>query len=338
MSSDTKPQVRVEDDLARELLREMVRLRTFDEAVEEQFEQGEFPGNPHLCYGHEGTHAALGAAIEDDDWWAVGGARQDTQFLARGLSPKGVMAEIYGKETGLNRGKSGPMHASNVEENFYGHAATIGSGQNPAAGFALAQKYHDTGNVVVCTVGDGGTNRGSFHTALIIAAMWDLPVVYVVDNNQFAVSVSRNLLPPEHLSDYGEPVGMETESVDGTDAFEAYEAIAAAVERARNGGGPSVIESKVYRLAAHSGHDDESIYRDMDEKERQLEKGDPVRNLKERLIGAGELTEAEYEDMVETGRREAQDAVEFARESDYPDPEEAYEDVYVRPLYGQGGE
>lgn len=329
--------ITVESETARDLLAEMVRLRRFDEAVGEQYEAGEVPGNPHLCFGHEGNHAAIGTILDDDDWWVVGGARQDTQFVARGLTMNEVMAEIYGKETGSNGGRGGPMHVSNVDKNFYGHAATIGSPQNPAAGLALAQDVLDTGNVVVCTVGDGGTSRGSFHTALILAAMWDLPVVYVIENNQWSISVSRDLLPPEHLSDYGDPVGLHTESVDGTDPVATYNAIREAVERAREGGGASVVESNIYRIAPHSGRDDER-YRDPEEKRRAVEEGDPVENLKEDLVESGTIDEDAYEAMVADAESEVSAAVEFARESDWPDPGTVEDHVFVEPLYGQGGE
>lgn len=337
MTRHAEGTITAESDAARELLREMVRLRTFDEAVGEQFEAGEIPGNPHLCFGHEGNHAAIGAAIRDDDWWVVGGARQDTQFVARGLTMDEVMAEIYGKVTGSNRGRGGPMHVSNVDENFYGHAATIGSPQNPAAGIALAQDMLDTGNVVVCTVGDGGTSRGSFHTALILAALWELPVVYVVENNQWAISVSRDLLPPAHLSDYGDPVGLHTESVDGSDPLAAYDAIRRAVDRAREGGGASVVESDLFRMAPHSGRDDEH-YRDPAEKQRALEEGDPIENLKRELLDGGHLAESHYERMVEDAREEVRSAVTFAQESDWPEPAEIHDHVFVEPLYGQGGD
>ena len=327
----------VESDTARELLREMVRLRTFDEAVAEQFEAGEIPGNPHLCYGHEGNHAAVGRALREDDWWVVGGARQDTQFVARGLTMNEVMAEIYGKKTGSNRGRGGPMHVSNVDKNFYGHAATIGSPQNPAAGLALAQDMLDTDSVVVCTVGDGGTSRGSFHTALVLASLWELPVVYVIENNRWAISVSSDLLPPEHLSDYGDPVGLHTESVDGTDPIATYNAIGRAVERARDGDGASVIESNVYRMAPHSGRDDEH-YRDADEKRRAVTEGDPVENLKHDLRDGGYLDDTDYEAMVAEAESEVHAAVKFAHRSDWPAPEEVHEHVFVEPLYGQGGD
>ena len=336
MSERAEGPTTVESERAIQLLREMVRLRAFDEAVAERFEAGEIPGNPHLCFGHEGSHAAIGAAIRDEDWWVVGGARQDTQFVARGLTTNEVMAEIYGKATGSNGGRGGPMHVSNVDENFYGHAATIGSPQNPAAGIALAQQMLDTGNVVVCTVGDGGTSRGSFHTALVLAATWDLPVVYVVENNQWAISVSRDVLPTEQLSDYGKPVGLHTETVDGTDPLAAYDAIRDAVERARDGGGASVVECELYRMAPHSGRDDER-YRDPAEKRRASTEGDPVSNLKRALLESGRLDQADVEAMVDEATAEVESAVEFARESDWPDPEDLYEHVFVEPLYGQGG-
>ncbi|WP_246988286.1 thiamine pyrophosphate-dependent dehydrogenase E1 component subunit alpha [Halorientalis marina] len=336
METDTDP-VTVATDTAIDLLREMLRIRRFEEAAEAASDEGDIPGFLHLCRGHEGSHAGMCGAMDTDDWLAVGGARLHGQYLAKGLPMDEVMAELFGKETGSNGGKGGSMHVSDVDRHLYGHAATIGSGLNPAVGLALAQQQRETGSVVVCTVGDGGTSRGSFHTALVFAAYWNLPVVFVIENNEWAISTPAEALPPEQLSDYGDPHTMPTETIDGTDVERVYEAVSDAVERARNGEGPSVIESRVHRLVGHFGGDKET-YRSEEERERIREEGDPLENYRERLLADGVLTDDEYEDLDAEIRTEAEEAVAFARESEYPDPQTAYDDLYQRPLYGQGGE
>lgn len=337
MTRETPPDL---DDLESEtrdaLLDEMLRIRAFDDAALDQFRDGDIPGFLHLCHGHEASHAGMGVAMEPDDWLAVGGSRLHGQYLVKGVPMDEAMAEIYGKETGPNRGKGGSMHLAEYDRHLYGHAATIGSGQNPAAGIALAQQMRETGNVVVSTIGDGGTSRGSFHTALVFAATWDLPVVYVVENNEFAISFDVDDLPIDRLSDYGDPLGFATASIDGSDPITVHETVSAAVERARSGGGPTVIESRVTRMRGHF-EGDKQQYRDETDTATG-EEADPLAAFRDRLIEGGHVTPAEYDDRYAGFKAEAAEAVEFARESDFPDSEVAYEDVYARPLYGQGPE
>lgn len=339
MSTDVN-EVTVQTETAVDLLNRMLRIRRFEMEAKERSEDGEIPGFLHLCRGHEGSHAGMCAAMDPDDWLAVGGARLHGQYLAKGLPMDKVMAELYGKGDGTNHGKGGSMHVSDVQRHLYGHAATIGSGQNPAVGLALAQQMRETGNVVVSTIGDGGTSRGSFHTALVFAAYWDLPVIFVIENNRWAISTPAERLPPENLSDYGDPHTVPNETIDGTDVETVYHTISEAIKRAREGGGPSVIESQVYRLVGHFGADKEK-YRSEAQLQRAEAEGDPLKNYRERVLADGTITEEEYEELVAQVEADVQDAVEFARESAFPDPQEAYEDLYRRPLYGQrsgGGE
>lgn len=327
--------VSVSEETARELLREMLRIRRFEEACETASAAGDIPGFLHYCHGHEATHAGTGVAMDDADWLAVGGARLHGQYIAKGLPMDEVMAELYGKSDGSNRGKGGSMHVSDVDHHLYGHAATIGSGQNPAVGLALAQQMRDTGNVVVSTIGDGGTSRGSFHTALVFAAYWDLPVVFVIENNEWAISTPASALPPERLSDYGEAYRLPSETIDGTDPETVYETVSDALERARQGGGPSLIEARVHRLVGHFEADKE-VYRDEAERDRLREEHDPIPNFRDRLIETGVLSDAAYEALETDVEAEVDAAVTAAEESPYPRPQDAYEDVYQRPLYGQG--
>ncbi|MDS0476991.1 thiamine pyrophosphate-dependent dehydrogenase E1 component subunit alpha [Natrinema sp. 1APR25-10V2] len=328
-------EISVDDDTARDFLEEMLRIDIFEEETKDRFGDGEIPGFVHLSGGHEGSHVGMGAAMREDDWLAVGGARLIGQYIAKGVPLTEIMAELYGRVDGSNKGHGGQMHVSDVDRKLYGHAATIGSGQNPAVGLALAEEMKGTDNVAVTTIGDGGTSRGSFHTALVFAAYWDLPVVFVIENNQWAISTPAESLSPDNLSDYGIPHNMPTESIDGSDVEEVHRAVSDAIERARNGEGPSVIESRVVRLVPHFEGDKET-YRDEEEYERLKEEKDPIENYRERLLENDIVTEGEIEDMIANIESEVEEAVEFARESPEPEPEAAYDHVYRTPLYGQG--
>jgi pyruvate dehydrogenase E1 component alpha subunit len=319
------------------LLEEMIRIRTFDDAALAQFREGEIPGFLHLCHGHEASHAGMGVAMAPDDWLAVGGSRLHGQYLVKGVSMAEAMAEIYGKVSGPNSGKGGSMHLADYDRHLYGHAATIGSGQNPAAGIALAQQMRETNNVVVSTIGDGGTSRGSFHSALVFAATWDLPVVYIIENNEFAISYDADNLPVDRLSDYGDPFGIPTTSVDGLDPIAVHKAVSTAVERARSGCGPTVIESRVARLRGHFEGDKQQYREEANKDGSGGEHKDPLTQFRTRLIAADHLTESEYEDRYAQHEATAREAVDFAQASEFPASEAAYEDVYDWPLYGQKG-
>lgn len=327
--------VSVDDETAKEFLREMLRIETFEAETKERYGEGDIPGFVHLDHGHEGSHVGMNAAMSEEDWLAVGGARLIGQYIAKGVPLGEIMAELYGRIGGSNRGHGGQMHVADVDRKLYGHAATIGSGQNPAVGLALAESMQGTDNVAVTTIGDGGTSRGSFHTALVFAAYWNLPVVFVIENNEWAISTPADSLPPDNLSDYGIPHKIPDESVDGSDVEAVYHAVSEAVERARSGGGPSVVESRVARLVPHFEGDKET-YRDEAELQRAKEERDPVENYRERLLEAEVVDEAEIETMVAAIEDEVVEAVQFAQESPEPDPEAAYDHVYRTPLYGQG--
>lgn len=327
-------EVTVDDDIAKELFQKMLRIRELEERIQELYGEGEIPGFVHLDYGHEGTHVGMGTAMQDSDWLAVGGARLIGQYVAKEVPLTKIMAELYGRTGGSNKGYGGQMHVADVDRKLYGHAATIGSGQNPAVGLALAEEMQGTDNVAVTTIGDGGTSRGSFHTALVFAAYWDLPVVFIIENNQWAISTPANSLSPDNLSDYGIAHNIHNESIDGSDVNTVYKTVSEAIERARNEEGPSLIESRVARLGPHFEGDKE-LYRDEAERERAHQEKDPVKNQRERLLEESIITEDEIEDMRATIQEEVENAVEFARESPEPDPQAAYESVYRTPLYGQ---
>ena len=332
--SDSAPEVVISETLSLTLLEEMVRIRRFEDRVSELYSEGDVPGFMHVSNGHEASHVGIGAAKDDNDWWALGGARIHGQVLAAGVPMTELLAEVYGKATGTNRGKGGHMHVSDVDKQLYGSAATIGQGVNPAVGLALSQEMLETGNAVVSTIGDGGTSRGTFHTALNLASVWNLPVVFVIENNRFALSFNtEERVKPRNLSDHAEKYGIPGHSIDGTDVEVVYATVGKALDRAKNGDGPTVIEHKLHRLEGHYVGDKER-YRtdDIDDIKAEF---DPVRNYREKLLSDGRLTEEEYEEIVDEVDREIEEAVEFAQDSEFPEPAEAYEGLYKTPLYGQ---
>lgn len=335
MTDDSSPGA-VSADRARELLREMVRIRRFENRVATLYEKGDIAGFMHVSNGHEASHVGIAAAREERDWWAVGGARVHGQVLAAGVPMREVLAEVLGKKTGTNRGKGGHMHVSDVDRHVYGSAATIGQGYNPAAGLALSQQMLETGQAVVATVGDGGTSRGTFHTALNLASYWDLPVVFIIENNRFSLSFNSEAeLDPENLADHAESYGIPGVTIDGTDVERVRETVGEALDRAKAGDGPTLIEHKLHRLEGHYVGDKEQ-YRS-DDIEDVREQHDPVANYREQLLADDRLTENQYDELVADVDAEIEAAVEFARESEFPDRDEAYDDLYNRPLYGQEG-
>lgn len=315
----------------------MLRIRIYEDEIEERFNEGEIPGFVHLSHGHEGTHAGVGLAVDDDDWLSLCYPRLHGIYIAAGVPMRDITAELYGKKTGSNKGKGGSMHLADRERHLYGTAGTIGSDHNPSAGIALAQKMLDTGNVVVDVFGDGGTGRGSLHEALNFASMWDLPVIYVIDNNRRAISFETpKRTKIENFADIADTFNIPKAVVDGTDPENVLDAVSEGVERARNGGGPTIVESQVYRLKGHFMGDPQ-VYRNEAEIEETLKQHDPVKNYREKLLSEGVITEGDLETMTGEIEEEVVDAVEYARESEMPDPSEAYEDVYSLPLYGQEG-
>lgn len=335
--SDSAPEGAVSETLSRTFLREMVRIRRFENRVSKLYSEGDIPGFMHVSNGHEASHVGIGAAREDKDWWALGGARIHGQVLAAGVGMDELLAEVYGKVTGTNFGKGGHMHASDVDNYLYGSAATIGQGVNPGAGLALSQEMLDTGQAVISTIGDGGTSRGTFHTALNLASVWELPVVFVIENNRYALSFNtERRVKPRNLADHAEKYGIPGVTIDGTEVETVYKTISEALDRAKRGDGPTVVEHKLHRLEGHYVGDKER-YRTEDIEDIR-ENFDPVKKYREKLIEMGRLTESEYEDLVSEVDEEVEHAVDFAQTSDFPEPEEAYEGLYKTPLYGQGSQ
>lgn len=309
-----------------EALRRMMLIRRFDERTGDLFGDGELAGFVHLYIGQEAVAVGACFALEEDDYIAST-HRGHGHCLAKGLDPKYMLAELYGKETGYNNGKGGSMHIADVDAGMLGANGIVGAGGCLTTGAALTQSIQSTDQVALGFAGDGATPQGHFHEALNLAGTWDLPAIFLIENNQYGEGTpSEQQHPIDQLSDLATAYGMPGRSVDGMDVREVYEAVEEARTRAASGEGPSLIEAETYRYRGHFEGDHEP-YRDEEEVERWKQR-DPIDTYRERLTERGDLDEGEFEAMDQEIERTLDEAVEFAREAPYPEPEQAYDDLF----------
>ncbi len=326
---------------------QMVRIREFEERVKRTFEEhpGVIRGHTHLADGAEASIVGSLAALEPDDQLLTT-YRCHGYPLVLGTDPKAMMAEIYGRETGLCKGYGGSMHLTDVDRGFLGTSGIVAQGIPHATGAAYAAQIRGKGQVVLGFFGDGASKQGAFHESLNIASLWKLPIVYVMENNSYNV-VTRseqedaNAAAGEPLAVKAQAYSMPGTTVDGGDPVAVYEQVAAAVGRARSGEGPTLVESLVYRLSAHGNiiappgiplhfpeHEAITVFGASEEYEAAL-RGDPVPRFRGRLVTAGTLSAEEADRITEAARNEMQEAVTFGLESPFPAPERAVNYVYA---------
>jgi len=310
-----------------EMYQRMLDIRLFEEKVFELYGQNLVPGTIHLYAGEEAVAVGVCANLRKDDY-ITSTHRGHGHCIAKGADLGRVMAEILGRKTGYCKGKGGSMHIADFKIGMLGATAVVGAGIPIAAGAGLSIRLRGTDQVVACFFGEGASNQGTFHESLNMAAIWRLPVVFVCENNLYAMGTRQNVVMAiENISDRAVAYGIPGVTVDGNDVLAVYEASHEAVNRARRGEGPTLIECKTYRQKGHSRFDP-AAYRPKGEVEDWL-KRDPIPRFKTKLIEMDALTEEEDQKL----RREAVEAVEkavkFALESPFPEPEEALEDVYA---------
>ena len=307
--------------------RTMNRMRSFEERAAECFTKGMLAGNIHLSIGQEAAEAGAFAAIQEKDFF-TSTHRGHGHVIARGGDAKRAMAELFGKKTGYCKGKGGSMHIADMAKmNHLGANGIVGAGQAISAGSALASKILGDDIVTVGCFGDGSTNEGTFHESLNMAATWKLPMVWFIENNCYGVSteIHRVTNTPDlapRAAAYGVPYAV----VDGTDVCAVYEVMLKAMEHARSGKGPYVVEAKVYRYQGHYCGDP-AVYRPASYMEDALA-NDGIEKLGKKLLDMG-VTEAELEQIKKEAYDEMMEAVKFADESPYPDPSEVTEDMYT---------
>ncbi len=311
--------------------RSMQLQRKFEEKAGQLYGRQKIKGFCHLYIGQEACSSGAVSALTKDDKW-ITAYRDHGHPLALGTSPKYVMAELFAKETGVSKGKGGSMHMFDKEKNFVGGHGIVG-GQIPlGAGLAFAEKYKNTKNLCICYMGDGAVRQGALHEAFNMAMLWKLPVIFVIENNGYAMgtSVQRTSNVVE-LYTIGEAYDMPAEPVDGMHVEAVHESVKRAADRARAGEGPTLLEFRTYRYKGHS-MSDPAKYRSKEEVE-EYKKQDPIEQVRMTILQNKIATEEDLLKIDDAIFQEIEEAVEFAESSAYPHPEEAFKDVYVQKDY-----
>jgi pyruvate dehydrogenase E1 component alpha subunit len=316
-----------EPERAREWLETMTLIRRFEERAGEMYARAKVGGFLHLSIGEEATIVGSARALRDEDY-LISTYRSHGHALVRGTPPENVMAELFGRVDGCSGGRGGSMHMFDLARRFMGGYGIVGGNLPIAAGIALASDYKDTDEVTLCTFGDGASNQGTFGETLNIAALWKLPVVFMVTNNQFGMGTSlRRHSAQTDLQRKGESLGVPGMRCDGMDVLDTHAVVAEAVRRVREDRQPVLVEAITYRFRGHSMADPEQ-YRTKEEVAQWRER-DPLPSFAALLVREGVIDEDERERIDERAIARVDAAVEFAEASPFPTPESLYDDVYV---------
>lgn len=309
------------------MYRTMVRIRRFEERVKEEFAKGRIPGFVHLYAGEEAIATGVCAALRQSDK-VTSTHRGHGHCIAKECDVNGMMAEIFGKATGLCKGKGGSMHIADVEKGMLGANGIVGGGPPLACGAALTAKTLGRDDVCICFFGDGASEQGTFHESLNLAAIWKLPVIFVAENNGYAESTPAHYhCSIENIAERAASYGIPGASIDGNDVFAVYEATQQAVHRARTGQGPTLLEFKTYR---HHGHfeGDQQTYK-TDQYHAATKERDPIDSFRKAVTEQGWLSAAEMDAIDSEVAQEIESAVAYSDSSPYPALDEITSDVYV---------
>jgi len=318
----------VRPEKLRWIYRKMVEIRYFEEAAIKSWQDNLWRGSLHGCIAQEAPAAAMCAAMKEGDYFSSS-HRGHGHYIAMGLDPNRVMAELFGRDTGYCHGRGGSMHTIDKEKRIFGNSM-VGSGAHVAAGIGLAIKMRGGHEVVACSFGDGATNTGGWHEGVNFAAVHKLPVIYLCENNNIAVWTRfSETFAIQDISVRAQAYGMPGYTVDGTDAIAVYQACSSAVDRARRGQGPTLIEAKLYRCRGHTVWDP-ATHRSEEENE-EWAKHDPLPRLERHLLSNKIMSEDEIADLKDEVLNIMQEAVKFAKESPAPEltKEEAMKYVYI---------
>lgn len=327
MSTGSKNEKMIEGVLpeskAHELLYKMVLTRAFEENAEEMYGLGKVHGTMHLSIGQEGIAAGAGPALKKSDY-LLNTHRGHGHFLMWGGDLNRMMAEFLGKEAGYCRGRGGSMHIADVESNNLGAQGIVAGNLPISVGVGLSIQMRKTDQVALTLFGDGAANEGAFHESLNMASIWNLPVVYLCENNQYAMSMAfEKAFRVEQISERAAAYGMTGLTVDGNDVIAVYKAVSEAAERARKGNGPTLIEAITYRWKGHS-KSDRQLYRTREEVKKWMEK-DPIKRFAQKLG----VDEAGLKEIETKAKEEIRKAVEFAENSPEPDVSTILEGIYA---------
>ena len=326
-ATQPSPKDRASAELERRMLREMLLIRRFEEKAAEAYALGKIGGFCHLYIGQEAVGVGVSAALRDDDY-VISSYREHGQALVRGIPAKACMAELFGKATGCSGGKGGSMHLFDVRRRFMGGHGIVGGHIPLAAGLGFAIKYRGTDEVCVCFFGEAAVNIGAFHEALNMTAVWKLPVIFVCENNRYGMGTAFERVAAvtdvvEHACSYD----IAAEAVNGMDVLEVHHAAKRAVQRARKGGHPTLLEVRTYRFMGHSMSDPlHGVYRTKEEVEEQKRR-DPIAQLAEKLKADGVVDQAALDALDAEMHAEVEEAVRFAEESPDPAPDALRRDV-----------
>lgn len=319
--------MKLKRELCMNMLSKMYEIRFFEETVDDLFARGLVHGTMHLSIGQEASAVGSIFALRDEDY-ILSTHRGHGHCIAKGADIKLMMAEFLGRETGYCRGRGGSMHIADMGGRNLGANGVVGGGIPLAVGVGLSLKMRRRDEIVMGFFGDGAANQGSFHESLNMAAIWDLPIVYVCENNQYGMSMSvRKACKIENISQRAAGYGMRGVTVDGNDVLEVYDAATEAVKGARAGEGPTLLECKTYRWKGHSKSDQER-YRTKEEIEAWKEK-DPIKRFRETLISEGVISEEEAKQIEEEASQTIAEALEYAMASPEPSVDTVLEGVYA---------
>ena len=308
--------------------RAMLLIRRFEEKAGQLYGMGFIGGFCHLYIGQEAVVVGLQMAQKEGDQ-VITSYRDHGHMLACGMDPKGVMAELTGRRSGYSRGKGGSMHMFSRDKQFFGGHGIVAAQVPLGAGLAFANKYRGNDHVSVTYFGDGAANQGQVYETFNIASIWKLPVIFVIENNRYAMGTAapRSTAKAEHLGERGAAFGIPSEQVDGMDVRAVKEAAGRAVEHCRAGEGPYILEMMTYRYRGHS-MSDPAKYRAKEEVQKMREEHDPIEQVKARVIKTGVASEDELKKIDSEIRVAVTEAAEFAQGAPEPDASELYTDIY----------
>ncbi len=310
------------------MYRKMTEIRKFEEHVWDVYTRGLMPGLAHLYIGEEAVAVGTSTALRDDDY-ITSTHRGHGHCLAKGGQLDRMMAEIMGKEAGYCRGKGGSMHIADMSVGILGANGIVGGGFGIATGAALSAKMRGTDQVAVCFFGDGAANQGIMLETINMAAIWDLPALYICENNRYGEHTPfTSVTGVENIVDRAAGLGLQGVSVDGQNVLEVHRVVTEAVAKARQGQGPTLIEAQTYRYRGHHVGD-AATYRTKEELQWWMDEKDPIKLLGDHMVAGKAAARKDLEDLEDQVEQEVLDAIEFAKDSPLPPPEQAYEDLYA---------
>lgn len=322
--SNSKPEPSPEE--MKELYREMLLMRRFEEKAGQLYGMGLIGGFCHLYIGQEAVVTGITSASEDDDS-VITAYRDHAHMLACGMDAKGVMAELTGRKDGYSKGKGGSMHMFSKAKKFYGGHGIVGAQIPLGAGLAFTHKYNDDGQIAIAYMGDGASNQGQVAEAYNMASLWKLPVLFVIENNQYGMGTSVKRSSAGELYRRGEGYDIPGEQVDGMDVFTVQAAARQAIDYVRSGNGPYILEVLTYRYRGHS-MSDPAKYRTKEELQSMKDDKDPLTAIKDMMQQAG-IKEDEIKEIDKEIKAIVNEAAQFAQESPEPDVDELWTDVYI---------